>query len=161
MNAELAVQVLDLEPIKYKLVVDRRWARERAENAEFHYKCFLTLIIRHPGESIVPLGDIDAFWHQHILDTRKYAADCELIFGRFLHHYPYFGLRGDQDAQDLKTATTRTAELFLTEFDLKLDKAHQCAACEPGGTCGPDHCEEELLPSTRLRPRFAPADRAA
>ena len=34
MNAELAVQVLDLEPIKYKLVVDRRWARERAENAE-------------------------------------------------------------------------------------------------------------------------------
>ena len=87
-------------------------ARGRAETAKSRYKVFLTLIIRHPRESIVPLGDIDAFWHQHILDTRKYVLDCQLTFGRFLHHYPYFGPRGDQDTQDLKTATTRTAELF-------------------------------------------------
>jgi hypothetical protein len=62
-----------------------------AEIAGSHYKVFLTLIIRHPRESIVPLGDIDAFWHQHILDTRKYASDRELIFGRFFIITPILG----------------------------------------------------------------------
>lgn len=27
-------------------------------------------------------------WHAHILFTQKYAADCDRIFGSFLHHFP-------------------------------------------------------------------------
>jgi methylmalonyl-CoA mutase len=33
-------------------------------------------------------ADVDKVWHAHILFTRKYAADCEALCGRFIHHQP-------------------------------------------------------------------------
>jgi hypothetical protein len=59
---------------------------------------------------------VDEFWHQHILDTRAYRADCEAIFGRFLEHFPYFGLRGAQDAEDLTNAYAATLEAYEDAF---------------------------------------------
>jgi len=60
----------------------------------------LEVCLRHPEFPVVPNFTIDAFWHQHILDTRAYAHDCEAVFGEFLHHYPYFGLNGDSVERD-------------------------------------------------------------
>jgi hypothetical protein len=45
---------------------------------------------------------VDEIWHQHILDTHAYHRDCDAIFGSYLHHFPYFGMRGDADAQALR-----------------------------------------------------------
>lgn len=40
-----------------------------------------------------PTAQIDAAWHEFILYTKDYAAFCDKMFGRFLHHVPrsYFG----------------------------------------------------------------------
>ncbi|MCX7069356.1 MAG: hypothetical protein NTW85_16940 [Methylococcales bacterium] len=51
-----------------------------------------------------------------ILDTQKYQEDCELLFGYFLHHFPYFGMRGKEDEENLKMAWTETRQLYKTRF---------------------------------------------
>src|SRR5207237_341627 len=86
---------LDLEPVKNKLMHQASgegWSLEHASAVEAEYRRFLYLMKTFPGEQTSPLEDVDTFWHYHILDTMKYAADCEQVFGYFLHHYPYVGM---------------------------------------------------------------------
>jgi hypothetical protein len=101
-NAEFTmIAGLDLDPIKVKLMhkeSGEAWALERANAVEVEYRRFLCLIKLYPNEQMAPLLDVDTFWHYHILDTMKYAADCEQIFGYFLHHFPYIGLSGEDEA---------------------------------------------------------------
>jgi hypothetical protein len=114
-----AVFALDLDAIKFKLMDTREghgWSREEADRHELEYRRFLALIAKYPEEAITPNGDVDKFWHGHILDTMKYAEDCEQVFGYFLHHFPYFGMRGDEDAADLADAAARTRSLYEQEF---------------------------------------------
>jgi hypothetical protein len=62
----------------------------------------------------------------------KYAEDCQNVFGYFLHHFPYFGMRGEEDAADLKAASARMHELHLREFSEPLvTEAAWCAAAKP------------------------------
>jgi hypothetical protein len=49
---------------------------------------FLYLMYLYPEQPIIPTREIDIVWHFHILDTRKYAFDCKILFGYFLHHRP-------------------------------------------------------------------------
>jgi hypothetical protein len=70
----------------------------------------------YPNESIAPLVDVDTFWHYHILDTMKYARDCEQVFGYFLHHYPYVGMRGGQDEQFRLDSGERMRTLYEATF---------------------------------------------
>src|SRR5687768_7823975 len=93
-----AINGLDLESIKFRLThpqAGKGWSMEMANRIEREYKRFLTLLVRYPDKPIAPTHEVDEMWHQHILDTRKYATDCENVFGRFLHHYPYLGLQGE------------------------------------------------------------------
>ncbi len=102
-----AIQALDLDPIKLKLMDPEEgqgWSREYVERMEVAYKRFLTLLATHPEETLAAGKDVDKFWHGHILDTLKYAEDCDKVFGCFLHHFPYFGMRGAEDAANLAKA---------------------------------------------------------
>src|SRR6267143_1304916 len=114
-----AIEALDLDPIKLKLM-DREegqgWSREYADGMELGYKRFLTLLVTHPAETIAPSKDVDKFWHGHILDTLKYADDCQNVFGNFLHHFPYFGMRGEEDAKNLAAAAANMKRLYQQEF---------------------------------------------
>jgi hypothetical protein len=110
---------LDLDPIKVKLMHTESgegWSLERANAVEFEYRRFLTLMKKYPHESTSPLVDVDTFWHYHILDTMKYAADCQAVFGYFLHHFPYIGMRGEEDAATLARIGQRMQELYEAEF---------------------------------------------
>jgi hypothetical protein len=69
-----------------------------------------------PHEQTAPLFDVDIFWHYHILDTMKYAADCEQVFGYFLHHFPYIGLRGEEDEAAHQRVGARMHELYEATF---------------------------------------------
>lgn len=114
-----AIEALDLDPIKFKLMDPEEgegWSRATADRLEIEYKRFLTLLVKHPEAVIAPSKDVDAFWHGHILDTMKYAEDCERVFGYFLHHFPYFGMRGADDAAALARAAETTRELLHKEF---------------------------------------------
>ena len=114
-----AIQALDLDPIKRKLMDPEEgqgWSREHADRMELGYKRFLTLLVKFPDETIAPTKDVDKFWHGHILDTRKYAEDCERVFGYFLHHFPYFGMRGEDDAANLRAAAAKMNALYEQEY---------------------------------------------
>lgn len=114
-----AIAALDLAPIKFKATRQEDgygWSPEQADHMEREYKRYLMLHARYPGLTLAPDQNVDRFWHLHILDTRKYAADCEAVFGYFLHHYPYLGLRGADDAKALDAAFAMTQALYAKEF---------------------------------------------
>jgi hypothetical protein len=62
-------------------------------------------------------------WHFHILDTRAYHQDCESVFGHYLHHFPYFGMRGEEDAQNLKKSFDNTQVLYFQTFSESMTRA--------------------------------------
>ena len=114
-----AIFKLDLDPIKVKLMhveSGEGWSREHADSMEFEYRRFLYLMKKFPNEQTAPLFDVDVFWHYHILDTMKYAADCDAIFGYFLHHFPYVGLRGEKDLEAHDRVGARMGELYEQTF---------------------------------------------
>ena len=110
------VNQLDFTMLKRKMVEEQGWTVEFSEEVELLYRRFLALNARYPARKICPTGPIDAFWHAHILDTRAYMSDCELVLGEYLHHFPYFGMRGLDDLAALEDAFRASVELFITHF---------------------------------------------
>ena len=114
-----AIADLDLEPIKVKLMhveSGEGWSLDKVNAVEFEYRRFLYLMKTFPNEQTAPLMDVDIFWHYHILDTMKYAVDCEHVFGYFLHHFPYIGLRGEDDEEAHERVGNRMKELYEETF---------------------------------------------
>lgn len=112
------VDALDFTLLKHRLVVDDQMSTEMCDEAEGLYRRFLALNLRYPDRKICPTGPIDAFWHAHILDTEAYARDCMALFGHFLHHFPYFGLRGPGDCADLERTFADSVDLFIRHFGI-------------------------------------------
>lgn len=157
----LRVQELDLEPIKFKLVHDsdgESWTVDRVDRVERDYKRFLELVLRNllSGrlESIVPSKEVDEFWHAHILDTAKYMGDCEYCFGFYLHHFPYLGLRGAEDAQKLKKHFQSTREYYREVFGEQCisEGSSVCTSCGTAD-CAPTPSCEGGSPPTRAQVR--------
>lgn len=140
MNEDFApIAALDLEPIKVKLMDEDSgpgWSLEQANAAEQEYRRFLYLMKTHPQEPAIPLRDVDQFWHFHILDTMKYAADCQAVFGYFLHHFPYAGMRGKADREAYDQLVARTKALYAAAFheDYVHSSARSRLAAAPGGS---------------------------
>jgi hypothetical protein len=116
-----AIQALDLESVKTRLM-DRElgegWTREYADSVEDAYKTFLSMVVKHQdrAEEIMLSKDVDEFWHTHILQTMKYADDCEAVFGKFLHHAPHVGELTSADHERRAALTAKTRELYEREF---------------------------------------------
>jgi hypothetical protein len=119
-NAQFkAVMEINLDSIKAKLMhlaSGEGWSLDKADAVEKEYRRFLCLMKKYPNENTAPLVDVDTFWHYHILDTMKYAVDCEQAFGYFLHHYPYVGMNGEEDEQVRLDAGDRMRELNEATF---------------------------------------------
>jgi len=128
---------LDLEPIAYKLMHphpgETAMTLASADQMVAAYRGFLKLCLWYPGEPVVPSRAVDEAWHAHILDTAKYAADCDALFGRIAHHFPYFGLRGPADEERWRAAYDRTRDLFLLHFGTDLG-AGRSPGCHVGGS---------------------------
>lgn len=128
-----AIEALDLTPIKFKATRSADddgygWSPQYADQMELAYKRYLILHAKYPEMTLAPERDIDRFWHMHILDTRKYAADCDATFGHFLHHFPYLGLRGEGDEQALQDAFEAMQRLYAEEFGSALGAPQRDAA---------------------------------
>jgi hypothetical protein len=141
-----AVMQLDLEPIKMKLMhvqSGEGWSQEKADAVEKEYRRFLCLMKMYPDEDTAPLVDVDTFWHYHILDTMKYAADCERVFGYFLHHYPYVGM-GANDEQFRLDSGQRMAELYEATFGETYPGADAAFCASPHGLafCASPHAPD-------------------
>ena len=138
------IAALDLNPIKTKLMHKESgegWSVERTNAIENEYRRFLYLMNAFPDAQVAPTVDVDTFWHYHILDTMKYARDCEQTFGRFLHHYPYLGLEGEDGIEMQQQAGERMRTLYESTFGvsyvrpLRTDGALEAAGVQT--SCAP------------------------
>lgn len=127
------VNVLDFSPINQKLrtVDENFWTNENLQIAEGLYKKFLTLRLLDKDAILVPTEVIDEYWHQHILDTRKYQADCNQLFGGMLHHDPYFGLKDEEERQLNLQAFENTQRLWQEVFGENLvGESNRCGSTD-------------------------------
>ena len=113
------------------------WNLERAKKAELGYKRYLAVTKASGGHQPVPNGDIDRFWHEHILDTRRYARDCDNLFGSFLHHYPFFGMRGEADKSQWLSVARDSNDTWVNLFGeplYALTSAQKCPQSCPNSS---------------------------
>ena len=136
------IRELDLRRIIWKMAdpeEGKGFTPQMLARAELDYRRFLHLHIRFPEIDLVPTKMIDEVWHQHILDTNAYAEDCERIFGHFLHHYPYFGMEGEQDQENLQNCFQETQSIWVREFGEPMfeKEAVRCGghACHAPSSC--------------------------
>jgi hypothetical protein len=111
--------LLDLSNVRMKLMDSEEGpglGQEDLNLMEGEYRKFLAMQLMHPGAVIVPCKIVDEMWHRHILDTAAYRDDCARIFGRFLDHYPYFGMRNEAEAQELFDSYESTLDLYRDAF---------------------------------------------
>lgn len=123
-HAFQAIAELDLEPIKKKLMhpsAGEGWSAARADAIATEYRRFMYIVHTYPDELASPTVDVDTFWHYHILDTMKYAADCEKAFGYFMHHYPYLGLMEEDEEGMEERAAECTRKLYEATFGEQYD----------------------------------------
>lgn len=133
-NALGVVAEIDLSPILWKLkhpTHGEPMSDQQLQQAEQLYREWLALNLVYPEKAIVPSEMVDRIWHAHILDTQKYAADCDQLFGQMLHHYPYSDWR---DAEQHIADWQETINLFRQHFGTDLVGE---ALCERG-YCDPD-----------------------
>ncbi|MBP6312673.1 MAG: hypothetical protein KA408_10420 [Flavobacteriales bacterium] len=113
-----AIAAIDLGMVKRKLQdaeEGKGWSADQCDEHEVAYKRYLHLCKLH-GKGMVPTKDVDEFWHQHIMDTRAYQNDCQEAIGHFVHHFPYLGMRGEEDERQLEKAFRRTEKLYCDAF---------------------------------------------
>jgi hypothetical protein len=116
-----AIRALDLESVKSRLMdaeVGKGWSREHADDVETAYKNYLTMLVKYQddAEDILLSKDVDEFWHTHILQTAKYADDCQNVFGTFVHHSPHLGPRSEAVQQKRSDLAEKTRALYEREF---------------------------------------------
>lgn len=119
-EADALVDTIDLEPISYLLTIAhggyQAHSQAHADHLITMYRRFLALNLLYPELTIVPTDEMDEVWHTHILDTAKYDADCDMLFGAKLHHFPYLGHRGEADLGRFESASKTTNELIRKHF---------------------------------------------
>lgn len=139
------IENLDFSMVKLKLQdtdEGQGWSPEKCDEAEIEYKRFLALKRKYPELDIVPNREVDSFWHQHILDTQAYHNDCFEVFGYFVHHFPYFGMKDAQDAQNLTDAFEETKRLYEKHFgESYVGFAKRCKAPKCRTQCKPMKCK--------------------
>lgn len=105
------------------------WTKQQTLQAIGRYKTFLFISYLYPELLLVPTQEIDQVWHYHILHTRQYRQDCEIIFGYYVDHEPVSAIEGKVNHQKLEAAFVQTQTLlsrFQKYFDTEvLGEANQ------------------------------------
>jgi hypothetical protein len=121
------IRALNLECIAYKVAYDEGWDLDAVDRAEFYYRCFLQANLDQPRKRLAPTREIDRFWHHHILDTQKYMEDCQEVFGSYLHHFPYSGLRNQQDDVEQSRRSTLSKTIFESIAENERNAHRNCS----------------------------------
>ena len=153
---------LDLTAITLKLKKQNpTWDQSRLTASVEEYRKWLYLCkIKKRSDGTLGMAatpgsrDVDEVWHTHILFTRKYAEDCNNLFGYFLHHQPTEESTGRNDES---SSYANTLKLYRTTFKsesptwfsgiIQKDDCRECVStsCQPppesdcGGCSGNCH----------------------
>lgn len=144
MNSTAEINMIDqlnFDSIRARLMHKESgegWSLKQTVAVEFEYRRFLCLMKLFPRAQVAPVLEVDVFWHYHILDTEKYAADCEQIFGYFLHHVPSIETNDADDLAAHQRNGARMQELYAATYikaDLRKNEASEnttdTAWCQP------------------------------
>lgn len=115
-DAKHYIHSLDFSNVIDKMVKHQGWNRHHAEKLSDMYRNYLWLCRKYSDLKLPPSDEIDEFWHNHILDTKRYRQDCRYIFGKYFDHYPYFGIDKNSTVSDLNTAFEQMQKLYRQEF---------------------------------------------
>ncbi len=110
---------IDFGAMKFKMLGESKSpldTESKIDNAIEEYRRFLSLNLMYPDALIVPNKIMDEVWHQHILDTKAYRQDCQMVFGYFLDHFPYYGIRSDEDKKNRDSSFDETNKLYKNHF---------------------------------------------
>jgi len=107
------INSIDLEPIIQRLIKRKKWTLRKAYEIAKLYRNFLYIGKKYGDKKISPSQQIDDFWHEHVLDTKKYHEDCNKIFGHYLHHNP---ANESKITPEYKQGFERLQELHKQEF---------------------------------------------
>ncbi|MCK9684856.1 TIGR04222 domain-containing membrane protein [Scleromatobacter humisilvae] len=96
-----------------RLAEDNGWTLGYAIAVAAEYRRFLVLtqLAKHP---VSPSRDVDQAWHLHLTRTVHYAAFCDAVFGRFLHHEP--ARAGDGEVQRHREMHDYTRTVYRRGF---------------------------------------------
>jgi hypothetical protein len=139
---------IDLRSVCDAMAEKHQWTSERAYLAQMEYIRFLTLLQKKPGFMLVPWldpqgrDDLDQFWHQHILDTAKYAADCNALFGRMIHHNPHVVKGSGQEQESVDKTRRLYARTFSSGYygsEAPAVDFSGCSACGSGSDSSDSH----------------------
>lgn len=122
-NSHEYIYSIDFSMLINKLIKRHKWLKIEAEEVCKQYRNYLWLLKKYGTKKpLPPSEDIDEFWHHHLLDSTKYLNDCNVIFGHYIHHYPYYGNDSITTQKDLDGAFLETLKCYQNEFGASLEK---------------------------------------
>ncbi|WP_285100913.1 hypothetical protein [Promicromonospora sp. MEB111] len=104
---------------------------------------FLGTTATHQGRPLSPSDEVDPGWHEFILHTVDYAAFCDQVAGRFLHHVPTDpqdpSAHGEGAHESLQYTVDAIATAgFWVDPDLwPSAEAGKCSQCHSGCSSSP------------------------
>lgn len=126
-----------------RIVADEQIERPLAERIMDQALAFVKTCADNPGVPLSPSKLVDIGWHTFILHTCEYAAFCQHMAGRFIHHAPTDGGLhnvGDPHATLGNTINALTLSGFAVDAELWGPRASvgKCTDDE-GGKCHQCH----------------------
>jgi hypothetical protein len=117
-----------------RIVEDEGLERGYAERVMRQTLVFLRACADNPTTLLSPTNAVDIGWHTFVLHTADYAAFCEKMAGRFIHHNPI--CTGDIRSGTALARTIKALEATGYPIDEQLwtvDDAADCNQCH--ATC--------------------------
>ena len=109
-------RTIDLSFVVSKAKEKYQWADQHASEAMHLYLSGLYICRNYPKRCFAAISHSgDAIWHQHIIDTQKYADDCNILLWRFLSRQPIYG---NPSGDDDRVYNDTVAEFGWTPADL-------------------------------------------
>ena len=148
MTATLSEVPVSVELTNKDLISDQLWTRltkrivkdeegmtqALAERIMDQALGFLRLCATEPDGHYSPSSLVDIGWHTFILYTRDYAAFCDKVAGRFLHHNPF-----DEEGVDYGRGHVTRTVAAMKAHGITVDHALWITAktdCDSDGSCG-------------------------
>jgi len=82
------VPLHSFETIKQIAAIKNGWGDAKLREIEVQYRGFLADSVQATTFTPVPSKDVDLLWHEHLLHSATYRADCDAWVGRFVDHRP-------------------------------------------------------------------------
>ncbi|MET9123036.1 hypothetical protein [Streptomyces sp. NPDC004528] len=149
ITAERPVATTDPITLVERDVADRLTRRVTADHPEISAStarrivgqaaAFIAASGQQHTRELAPSKLVDYGWHAFILHTVDYAAFCQKVVGRFVHHVPTDDGQAAADAGQMRERTLAaiTAAGFTIDPELWPDMA-DCTQCHAGCTDSPN-----------------------